>query len=91
MSDFQAPSLGSTSQFDVSNLDANIQRISAVEATWRAPKLPDEAKMDLAMLPGVTPDGLTSFLQGLDNDLAGSDEANVEEDEPAPEPAPYQV
>lgn len=89
MEDLLAPAASqfdTGSQFDATSLEANLQSISAVERTWRAPALPDEVRLDLAMQPGVTPQGLTSFLQQIDSDVAG-DSTEVEEEEPTPEPA----
>lgn len=71
------------SEFDVTNLDQSLQSMSAVEQTWRAPKLPDEVKLDLAMMPEIEDTG--AFLSGLERDLHGEGEdMAVQEDEPAP-------
>jgi hypothetical protein len=75
---FDRPDAGPTSQFDVSSIDANLRSIMAVEGRWRMPPLPDEVKLDLAALPGVQANHLTSLLSGLDSDL-NDDEPPVEE------------
>jgi hypothetical protein len=86
MTDFAAPTETVGSKFDVTNLDRTVQAISAVERTWRQPRLPDEARVDLASLPGVTPEGIVGFLQGIDTDLGGPQQgAAVPEDEDEPQ------
>jgi hypothetical protein len=75
MSDFQAiqapaeSQFEGPSQFDVSGVDSNLRAISAVEAKWRLPKLPDEVKLDLASMPEVDSASITSLLLGLDSDF----------------------
>jgi hypothetical protein len=59
---------------NVPTLDKNLRAISAVEARWRLPEVPDMVRLDLASLPGVTPETLSSFLQGLDRDLTDVNE-----------------
>jgi len=66
--------LDSTSAFDVESFDGVFKSISAVESRWRLPALPDEVKLDLASMPGVTPESVTSLLSGLDRDINGEDE-----------------
>lgn len=65
------------SGFDASRYDANIQQISTIERTWRLPTLPEEVKHDLASLPGVDPEGLSSLLGGIEEAL---------DETPPPEP-----
>ena len=72
-----------TSSFDATSLDDNLRSISAVERNWRSPQLPNEVKLDLAALPGVTAAGLEGFLQGVDADYNDPEEdPPVEEEEP---------
>lgn len=57
-------------------LDESVRRISAVEAGWRLPGLPDEVKLDLASHPDLNPQQAADFLSGLDLDFADEDEEN---------------
>jgi len=66
--------LDSTSAFDVEAFDRTFKTISAVESRWRLPALPDEVKLDIASMPGVTAESVTSLLSGLDRDINGEDE-----------------
>lgn len=59
---------------NVGNVDANLRQISAIESRWRSPELPFEVKMDLAMIPDMRPEMLSSFLNGIDDDLNQPDE-----------------
>lgn len=77
-----------TSEFDVSNIDGNLQAISAVERTWRSPKLPEEVKLDLAALPGVTSGTIVPFLQAVDSERNGDSTDDRAQEEPADEPGP---
>ncbi|HEX7099354.1 MAG TPA: hypothetical protein VF377_08925 [Acidimicrobiia bacterium] len=63
--------------FDVRRVDQNLQTIAAIESAWDLPELPDEVKLDLAVL--ATPPVLAEVLTGVNDDL---DEA--ERREPLP-------
>jgi hypothetical protein len=87
MSEFVSPSsldpgsqFTAGSQFDVATVDTNVRTISAIESTWKLPRLPDVVKLDLASVTGMQPSGIQEFLLGLETDL-------TEEPEPEVDPA----
>ncbi|HKZ20284.1 MAG TPA: hypothetical protein VJQ57_09255 [Acidimicrobiia bacterium] len=75
---------------DVSRVDANLKAARAVEMGWRLPELPELVKLDLASVPGVTPESVSALLQGLDRDFHG--EADDDEDDVITQQStPYRV
>lgn len=84
MSDFLASTVTPESQFtqsefDVTSVDSNFRAISAVESKWRLPRLPEEVKLDLALMPELDSDSITSFLLGLDSDMNDVEEPELPE------------
>jgi hypothetical protein len=57
---------------DLASVDRNIRQISAIERSWQLPSLPDTVKLDLAAMPGVTPDSVSMLLEGLNIDFTQS-------------------
>src|SRR5262245_21167917 len=66
------------SGLNLGRIDSNIRQIGAIENSWALPPLPDEAKLDLATMPGADSDSLAGLLFGLDDDYRRDDQAPSE-------------
>ena len=50
----------------VGGIDRNMQALHAIERSWSLPALPDMVKLDIAVMSGLDPQGITEFAYGLD-------------------------
>ena len=46
----------------IEQLDKNLTTLRHVDSSWNLPEMPEQVMLDLAMLPGATPEMLSSTL-----------------------------
>ena len=49
----------------IEQLDKNLTTLRHVDSSWNLPEMPEQVMLDLAMLPGATPEMLSSTLYGI--------------------------
>ena len=59
----------------VGGIDRNMQALHAIERSWSLPALPDMVKLDIAVMSGLDPQGITEFAYGLDGDVMNAQTA----------------